>query len=109
SGTWRRSQDGRPHVDTAGAQVAPKNVVVQFVHYRDTGLRDRSGAVVPEGEIQGEGEAWVLTDGKVVRGRWRKPTAEAVTQYVDAAGAPIPLTPGQTWVELPSPGQARLT
>jgi hypothetical protein len=109
SGTWRRSQDGRPHVDAAGAQVAPKNVVVQFVRYRDTGLRDRSGAVVPEGEIQGEGEAWVLTDGKIVRGRWRKPTAQAVTQYVDGAGAPVPLTPGQTWVELPSPGQARLT
>ena len=26
------------------------------------------------------------------------------TQYLDAAGAPIRLTPGRTWVELPEPG-----
>ena len=108
SGAWRRSQDGRPHVDTAGAQVAPRNVIVQFATYHDTGLRDQSGYEVPEADLVGQGEAWVLTDGKVVTGRWRKPTPEAVTQYLDGAGAPVKLTPGQTWVELPLPGMARL-
>ena len=109
TGTWRRSQDGGAHVDAAGAPVAPRNVVVQFTAYVDTGLRDRSGAAVPEGQVVGEGEAWVFTDGKVVKGRWRKTAPEAVTQYVDTAGAPVALTPGQTWVELPVPGGARIT
>lgn len=106
SATWTRSQDGGPHLDTAGAQVAPRNVVVQLVDYRDTGFRDTSGAAVPEAELLGEGEAWVLTDGKLVRGRWKKPSPEAVTQYLDASGAPVRLTPGQTWVELTRPGSA---
>ena len=108
TGTWKRSQDGTPFNDAAGAQVAPKNVVVQFVTYRDTGQRDRSGAVVDEAELIGQGDAWVLTDGKVVRGKWAKPNAEAVTAYTDAAGAPIALTPGTTWVELPPPGTSEI-
>jgi hypothetical protein len=106
--TWKRSQDGVPHIDAAGAQVEPENVIVQFVRYRDTGFRDTSGSPVPEGELVGEGEAWILTDGRAVRGRWTKPSTEAVTQYVDSERSPLGLTPGQTWVELPEPGTATL-
>jgi hypothetical protein len=106
---WARTQDGTPHKDGAGAQVAPKNVVVQLVAYKNTGQIDRSGAEVPEAELVGKGEAWVLTDGKVVKGTWSKPTAEAVTVYAGPDGKPIGLTPGQTWVELAPLGSARLT
>ncbi len=106
SGTWKRNQDGRPHLDTGGVQVAPRNVVVQLVNYRNTAFRDQSGAPVPEAELVGEGEAWVFTAGKVVRGRWKKPTPEAVTEYLDASGAPVRMTPGPTWIELARPGKA---
>ena len=106
SGTWKRNQDGGPHLDSGGGQVAPRNVVVQSVNYCDTGFRDQSGAAVPEAELVGEGEAWVLTDGKVVRGRWRKPTPEAVTAYLDPTGAPIRMTPGTTWIALSRAGKA---
>ena len=109
TGTWKRAQDGGPHVDSAGAQVAPKNVVVEFVDYIDTGQRDRSGTAVPEGKVIGSGDAWVLTDGKIVRGRWSKASAGAVTAYTDAAGAPVPLTPGQTWLELPPPNSGSVS
>ncbi len=107
SGTWKRSQDGTPFNDEAGVQAAPKNVVVQFVTYKDTGQRDRSGAVVDEAQLSGTGDAWIFTDGKVTKGKWSKPTAEAVTAYTDAAGKPVGLTPGVTWVELPPPGAAQ--
>lgn len=106
SGTWKRSQDGGPHVDTGGVQVAPRNVVVQLVNYRDTGFTDQSGAAVPEAELVGEGEAWVFTDGKIVKGRWRKPGPTALTEYLDPSGAPIRMTPGPTWIELARPGKA---
>src|SRR5439155_8054213 len=96
-----------PHTDTAGTQVTPKNVVIEFVDYVDTGQRDRSNTVVPEGKVIGGGEAWVLTDGKIVRGRWAKASPATVTSYTDSQGAAVPLTPGQTWVELPPPGSAR--
>ncbi|HUP69775.1 MAG TPA: DUF3048 domain-containing protein [Acidimicrobiales bacterium] len=103
---WARKQNGTPHVDTAGTQVAPPNVVIQFVTYKDSGLVDRSNAGVPEGQLIGEGEAWVLSDGKIVKGKWAKASPTEVTRFTDAAGAPIPLTPGRTWVELAQPGTA---
>jgi hypothetical protein len=84
-------------------------VVIQFTEYQNSGYIDVSGAPSPEAILVGEGEAWVLTGGKLVRGRWVRPDAGAVTQYLDAAGQPIPLKPGRTWVELPEPGGASVT
>ncbi len=108
-GAFWRIQDGRRHADAAGRGVAPANVVVQFVEYRDTGLRDTSGAPVPEAQIIGEGDAWVVTGGGLIPARWSKPSADAVTRYVDGAGAEILLAPGRTWVELAPPGSASHT
>ena len=108
AGAWKRTQDATPHLDTAGVQIAPKNVIVQFVNYKDTGQRDRSNAVVDEAQLVGEGEAWILTEGKVVKGKWSKPSAEVVTSYTDPSGAKLGLTPGTTWVELAPPGTSQL-
>ena len=107
-GVWTRRNNGANHVDAAGQQVTAANVVVEFVDYKDTGHRDQSGAVVPEAELIGEGEAWVFTQGQVVKGRWQKPAADAVTRLLGADGQQIELTPGRTWVELPVPGLAQL-
>ncbi len=107
-GVWRRTQNGTEHVDDTGAAVTPRNVVIQFVDYKNTGQVDRSGAAVPEAQLIGEGEAWVFADGKIVKGKWIKSGAAEATKFVDPAGAPIKLTPGQTWLELPKPGTARL-
>lgn len=109
SGTWLRNQRGTPHVDETGQQVSAHNVVVQFVSYHDTGHRDTSGAIVYEADLVGEGAAWLLTDGKVIEGRWSKSSAEAVTQFTDGSGTPLELTPGRTWVELPWPDRANVT
>jgi hypothetical protein len=64
--------------------------------------------MVPEADLVGEGEAWLLSDGKVVKGHWKKADANSVTTFTDANGAPLKLTPGQTWLELPKPGDGSL-
>ena len=76
------------------------NVVFQVVGYKNTGLVDRSGAAVPEAELVGEGEAWVLTGGRLVKGRWSRPSDGQTTTYTLPSGEPIRLTPGRTWLEL---------
>ena len=98
--TFRRTTDGAPHLDTAGVQVATQNVVFQVVGYRNTGLVDQSGAAVPEAELIGEGDAWVLTGGRLVKGRWSRPTEAQTTAFTYPSGEPIRLTPGRTWLEL---------
>lgn len=108
AGVYTRTQNGTAHVDATGAPVQAKNVLVQFTTYHDTGYHDRSNTVVPEADLIGEGDVWLLADGKVVKGRWKKADQNAVTTFTDAAGAPLKLTPGQTWLELPKPGDGRL-
>jgi hypothetical protein len=107
SKTFRRATDGKPHVDAAGVQVSPENVVFQAVNYRNTGLVDRSGAAVPEAELVGEGEAWVLTAGRLIKGRWSRPTETQSTAYTFPSGETIRLTPGRTWLELVPIGNLR--
>ena len=103
---WARTQKGTAHVDAAGVQVAPENVIIQFVVYASSGVNDQFGKPIPEAQLVGEGDVWVLTAGGIVLGRWQKPSLEAVTTYTDFDGNPIGLTPGRTWVALPSRGDA---
>ena len=93
SHTWKRSYGLAPHSAASGEQIAPTNVIVQFV-----------GCCVPSPEggayqTVGQGQAWVFSDGKVVRGQWTRSDRSQPTQYVDANGAPVKLAPGRTWVE----------
>jgi Protein of unknown function (DUF3048) N-terminal domain/Protein of unknown function (DUF3048) C-terminal domain len=103
---WRRTQNGETHVDGAGKQVTPANVVVQFVTYHDTGQVDSTGTAVPEADVIGEGDAWVLTGGMLIPCRWSKASDTDITRYTDSSGAQVKLTPGKTWVELVPPNQA---
>jgi Protein of unknown function (DUF3048) N-terminal domain/Protein of unknown function (DUF3048) C-terminal domain len=93
--TWKRTLAGAPSTAQSGQQVAPTNVIVQFTNYEGG-----AGSPTAEGQTVGTGDAWVFTDGKIVRGRWTRPAKEQPAQYVDAAGKPIKLLPGRTWVEL---------
>jgi hypothetical protein len=103
---WRRTQNGETHVDGAGKQVTPANVVIQFVTYHDTGQVDSTGTAVPEADVIGEGDAWVLTGGMLIPCHWSKKSDDEITRYTDASGAPVQLAPGKTWVELAPPSQA---
>jgi hypothetical protein len=101
--TWKRDEYGKPHVDQDGTQIAPANVVLQFVSYVGVpGVGQSQQAVTV-----GEGDAWIFTDGKVVKGKWTRPDPKKPAVYTDATGTEVKLSPGRTWVELPSPGDAR--
>jgi hypothetical protein len=93
TGTWKRSIGLAPFLTTDGGQVAPTNVIIQFV-----------GSTLPSPEAGsfntiGNGDAWVFSAGKLIKGKWARTSQTAPTQYTDKNGAPIRLTPGRTWVE----------
>jgi hypothetical protein len=81
-------------------------VIISFTPYAETDVQDQFGVPIREAQTVGEGEAWVLTGGQLINAHWVKPALEAPTQYLDAAGQPVKLTPGRTWVALPEPGTA---
>ncbi len=99
SGAWRRFEGGREFLGRGGGQIAATNVVVMAVPY--LGGVGRPGS---EARLVGEGEAWVLGAGRAVPARWVRPRREEPARLLDAAGRPVPLRPGRTWVELPDPG-----
>ena len=93
-----RSQGNGPDLDGAGAQLSATNVVVIRVTVSD----DQN---VPKTNLIGSGEAWVSAGGGTVHATWSKASATDPIHLVDAAGAPVRLAPGNTWIELvPSAG-----
>ena len=98
--TYRRSVTGeRNQVDAAtGEVVAPKNVVVLFVRFAP--LDDGSTKHRLEAQVTGSGVAYVATNGTVTKGTWRKRRIDAPVELLDRAGRPIPLTVGQTFVQV---------
>lgn len=92
---YARTQAGEPHVDTAGKQITPKNVVVQFTV---TSLADNEGRLSMK--TTGEGRAIIFRDGIATEGRWKKDDSESRTVLLDADGKPIELNRGSTWIEI---------
>ena len=109
SSTWKRTSDGRAFTAEGGAQVAPNTVIIQYVTYEPTGEVDTTGAPVSEAKVVGTGDAVVFAGGTMVRARWSKASPTAMTAWTDAAGAPLQLPAGRTWVELPAVGTGLTT
>lgn len=106
---WARTQNGVPHTLKNGTRVEPQNVIVMTTGYRSSGYRDTTGALSPEAVLEGGGEALILSDGKVVRGKWNRPGPNATFSFTDSAGTPVAVTAGQTWIELaPGPNATAL-
>jgi hypothetical protein len=99
SGSWKRFIFGSPEDVASGLQFAPKNVVVMFVNY--VGGDPNHGNEGAEAQITGTGRTIVFTAGKEITGTWSRPDKTHPARLLDAGGRVIPLTPGQTWVELP--------
>jgi hypothetical protein len=101
SNTYLRSVTGeKKEIDAATKhRVAPKNVVVMLMHFGP--LNDGHPAKHRlEADVIGSGPAWVSTNGVTVKGIWKKTSLTSPTQFLDAKGKPIPLTVGQTFVQV---------
>jgi hypothetical protein len=97
---WVRQLDGGPMLAEGGAEIAVENVVIQEVVVTDSDILDVTGFPSPEVDLLGEGRAWVLRDGRLVIGRWRRDSLGDVTVFETRAGEEIALAPGTTFVEL---------
>ena len=93
---WARSQDGDPHRDTTGVQVAPPNLIIQFTAYGISESDEKS----PHAFTVGSNPAWIFMKGTVIKGTWRRDEPTDPVQFVDSTGQPVALEPGRTWIAL---------
>lgn len=97
---WARTQNGTPDVLTNGKRVVATNVVIMSITTRNSGLHDVLGNASPDDVVTGSGKVWVLRDGKVIGGTWKRANRTKRMILRDKAGNILPLHPGRTWVEL---------
>lgn len=109
SGTFTRSTNGVPQVDTSGTPVTTNNIIVEEVPYPNTGYTDPANNPVPYANSIGTGTAYFYVDGKAFSGQWSKPTEHSITKYTTSSGQPLLLAPGRTWVMLAPIGASIVT
>jgi len=99
--SYKRFQAEQPHVMRNGAALAPKNVVIIRVNRSLENSSDDHGRLAMT--TTGSGPAQFFIDGKVSDGTWKKNSAQSELELLDAAGRPVKLNAGQTWVEVVPP------
>lgn len=105
---WARFQTDRlhgdgslAHLDAAGEQVAPENVVILSTTYSTSA----AGGGSPQALSVDEGDAIVLTaGGQAIEGRWMRGSATDPVRIQTPDGGVIKLSPGRTWVLMPQAG-----
>ena len=93
--SWDRFQRRTPHLAAGDVPISPQNVVILDVEYRGS-----STAGSPEAVSVGTGPAHVYFNGQAIEGTWSRDTPQSPWVLKDAAGAPLPLMPGKTWIQL---------
>lgn len=96
---------GDPHVDeVTGQQLSAKNVIVLYANHVETDIIEDSTGAKPyysiEIQIWGQGPAKIFRDGRMYDVTWSRPHREDLIRFLDAAGKPFPLKPGNTWIQV---------
>lgn len=93
---YRRYQSGEIHTTDASAHIQADNVVVVMT---DVKIIDSIGR--REIRTVGEGEGYVLQDGRVIEIVWKKPSkSERLVFYRRDTGEEIAMNAGITWIEV---------
>jgi hypothetical protein len=90
----------KPQRDRVGGEVvAPKNVIILRMAFGplNDGHPQKHRL---EAHNVGKGVAYISTNGRTIKGTWRKGSATGPTRLFDGDGKPVVLTVGQTFVQV---------
>ncbi|MHB8342255.1 MAG: DUF3048 domain-containing protein [Mycobacteriales bacterium] len=100
AGRWMRFEDGTPHLAADGVQLSAVDVVCLDVQVDHSGIIDQAGHEDPFVLAYGSGSMTVLRDGVAEQGNWSRPSVSDPFEFTSTSGGPIPLAPGNIWIEL---------
>ena len=92
--SYLRKVGGEAHNDREGGQIQPHVVAaieVAMTREMEDGYREQITTT-------GSGKAYVFQDGIVQEATWQRPDVKSQITFVDAAGKPLKLNRGQTWI-----------
>jgi hypothetical protein len=96
-------RDGDSAYDAGGGLESADNVLIQNVEIEEDGTVDSVGSPSYLSKTVGTGTFTLYRDGHAISGNWTRSAPDQPTQFLDAAGAPVPFKPGKTWVALVPP------
>lgn len=104
AGRYLREQPWGPHTTADGVQVSAVNVLVLDVATETGKIGEGGGAPVPILQlVDGSGDFVALAGGHSVTGTWSKAEVDDPFVFRTDGGEELQLSPGNTWVELPTP------
>ena len=93
-GLYYRTEYGGPQIDEMnGEQLAVSNVIFKVCHGE---VRDAHDYLAFG--VHGSGDAYIFTNGKVIKGTWNYGGNYKTNQYFDENGNEIVLNQGKTWM-----------
>ena len=102
-GSYKRFEaDGTPFTAESGDQIEVDNLLIEE-HEIDLSKTITDSVGTPSTEISdvaGTGRAVLFRDGKAIRGKWRRESAEVPVEFVTKAGETMVFKPGTIWIEL---------
>lgn len=97
---YRRFLNGTAQTDPMdGRQVTARTVVVLFMSFRTDSTIEK-GHNRPVLGFIGSGDAWVYSEGTLVKGRWSKPKAGDPTVILGPDGAELPFVRGRIFMQV---------
>jgi len=100
AGHFVRMRDGAQVSDYQGRVEAADNVMVMNVVDTPDGTVDTNGQPSYLTQSVGAGTLTLYRDGRAVSGSWKRARSTDSFTYLDAAGKPLPMKPGKTWIVL---------
>lgn len=96
---YKRENGGEAHTDLNNKQqLTAKNIIVQFQKESRANDGYEGNAHLIYGTV-GSGKALIIQDGKVVEGKWMKPTRTSRSKFVDGSGKEIMFNRGAIWIQ----------
>jgi len=100
TGNYLRFISGEPMLAFDGSQIAASNVIIYFAEHLPTDIvEDSNGATSIRIMMNGLGTAWLLRDGKILKGNWQT-EGRQTPEFIFNDGRAIPFKPGNTWINV---------
>lgn len=104
AGLWGRSVAGRIHTDAlTGDQITAANVILVYANHLYTDILEDTwggGHWSIEVQVWGQGPVLVFRDGQMYSGIWKREMRGDMLTFYYGDGTPLPLKPGNSWVQL---------
>ena len=78
-------------------EIRVKNVIIQLAEEFPIPNDDKNRL---DYKVIGSGKSYVLLDGKVIEGTWKKDSLNSKTRFFDLSGKEVELNRGKIWVSV---------